>query len=303
MVWRRLRVNEVEQRKGNIIGYITHDVSDKFGRLLLAEGTPITDSVSRKLEERGLVYRLSSTPLGNRRSKTIGLKRLNAKPFKVPVKLDKKFDRVDGEALGHASKYLNILLRQIQEDKFFSNNIKVLSQGHKATYSHSINVSLITVAMAQKLNFTLPALQKIALGSLFHDIGKILLPKSILNELGSVCDEQSLIYQQHTELGADLLAAEYLPAEIYLIALHHHEKLSGNGYPNQLKESDIHLNAAIVSVADTFDRLTSSIFHKNVCSPDEAIHEILSAKGIDFHPQAVDAFMELFQGNDLRETL
>lgn len=288
---------EIEkQSKENILGYITHDVFDKFGRLLLAEGTPLTPNVVQKLEERKLGFRISAEPLGNSSAilKSASLKTGNSKQFKVPQKLDNKFVKINGESIGNAAKYMNWILRQVQEDIFLNNNLKILAQGHKANYSHSINVSLITVAIARKLKYDKPSLQEIALGSLYHDIGKILLPKSVLDDIAGVYNGQTLIYQQHTVLGSDLLAADKLPTGVYLIARQHHEKYSGNGYPSGLKGNDIHLNAAIVTVADVFDRLTSAVFKRNVLPPDEAINQILLAKGIDYHPQVVDMFVELF---------
>ncbi len=283
-----------KQSNENILGYVTHNVFDKFGRLLLAEGTPLYPQVVQKLEERRIVFRISVEPLGNSAAMPDSLQTENSKLFSVPQKLDKKFERLNGESISIAAKYMNWILRQIQEDIFLSNNIKILAQSHKANYSHSINVALIAVAIARKLKYDKSSLHEIALGSLYHDIGKILLPKSVLDDITGVRDEQTLIYQQHTVLGSDLLAADKLPANVYLIARQHHEKCSGNGYPNRLKENEIHLNVAIVTVADVFDRLTSSIFKRDVLSPDEAIKQILLAKGIDYHPQVVDMFVELF---------
>jgi putative nucleotidyltransferase with HDIG domain len=285
-----------KQNKENILGYVTHNVFDKSGRLLLTEGTPLTLKVVQKLEERKLSFRISAVPLGHNpaKSKPVSLQAKTTKPFRVPQRLDKKFERLNGESISHAAKYMNWILRQIHEDVFLNNNIKILAQGHKANYSHSINVALISVAIARKLKYNKTSLHELALGSLYHDIGKILLPKSVLDDIAGVCDGQTLIYQQHTVLGSDLLAANKLPEGVYLIARQHHEKHSGNGYPNGIKGNDIHLNAAIVAVADTFDRLTSAIFHRNVLSPDEAIKQIVLAQGIDYPPQVVDMFVELF---------
>ncbi len=289
-------MGDEKQSEEHILGYVTHDVFDKFGRLLLAEGTPLTAKVVQKLKERRLCFRISAQPLGNSSAtlKSSSLQSESLELFETLQKLDKKFERIDGESINHAAKYLNWILHQVQKDTFLGNNIKILAQGHKANYSHSINVSLITVAIARKLKYNKPLLQEIALGALYHDIGKILLPKSVLDDITGVCNGQTLIYQQHTALGSDLLAADKLPASVYFIARQHHEKYSGNGYPSGLKGNEIHLNAAIVTVADVFDRLTSAIFQQDVLSPDEAINQILLAKGVDYHPRVVDMFIELF---------
>jgi putative nucleotidyltransferase with HDIG domain len=288
-------MDDTTEKKKNIVGYVAHNVVDKSGRLLLAEGTALTPEVVRKMQKRGLEFRISAEALASSASLKPVLKNNNVKLFKVPKKLDEKIERLDRECIDHAARYLNKVLNHVRDNVFLSDNLKILAQGHKATYSHSINVSLITVAIARKLNYSTSSLHEIALGALYHDIGKILLPRTVLNDVTGVCDGQTLIYQQHTVLGSDLLTADMLPRSVSLVALQHHERNSGNGYPGGLKGSEIHLNSAIVIVADVFDRLTSAIFQQNVLSPEEAIQQIVLAKDIDYHPQAVDMFVELFK--------
>lgn len=287
----------MEQGKSEktIVGYVTHNVMDKHGRLLLAEGTPLTAAMIAKLKARNLSFYLSSEALtGSSPRKRFPLKKRGPKPFKIPTQLEEKFERLDRESIDHASWYMNKILGQVRQNVFLNDNLKILAQGHRATYSHSINVSLLAVAIARKLNLAELALRKIALGALYHDIGKILLPKTVLDDIAGVCDGQTLIYQQHTVLGSDLLAADIVPPSVSLVALQHHEKYSGTGYPNGLKEREIHLHAAIVSVADVFDRLTSAIYQQNALTPEAAIQQIAAAAGIDYHPRIVEAFAALF---------
>ncbi len=268
-----------------ILGYLTHDIIDARGILLLAEGTPLTPKIVQQIQQHGLIFNIATEPLG----------RIVAEHavFKIPDKLEKKFTRIDGARIDAAAGYMKWVLNRAKENIFLNNNLKILAQGHRATYSHSINVSLIAVAIAQKLNFSQAALHEIALGALYHDIGKILLPKTVLDDMNGVAEGQTLIYQQHTILGGDLLAAEKLPLGISLIAQQHHEKISGNGYPKGLQGYEIHFNAAVVAVADVFDRLTSGVFQSPVFTADEALEQIRQAKGIDYHPQVVEAFLEL----------
>lgn len=284
-----------KEKSSNVLGYVTHDIIDKFGRLLLAEGSPLTQKIAQKLEKRGVPFRVSKEPPGSNPANHAGENFQYTTVLKVPAKLDEKFNKLDGAAIARASSYMNLILRQVQKDFFLNNTIKVLAQNHKATYSHSINVSLIAVAIAQKLNYSRRTLREIALGALYHDIGKVLLPKTVLDDLTGVREGQEVFYQQHPILGSDMLAADKLPQAVCQVARQHHEKYNGTGYPLGLGGSDIALNAAIVTVADAFDRTTSAIFTHNLLSPEEALQQILAAKGSDYHPEVVDRFLELFR--------
>lgn len=277
----------------SIVGYITHDLTDKFGRLLLAEGTPVTSRVLRKLEDRKINFHLSGEP-PERAENIVSPFQLES-PFEIAGHLDKKFEKLDIEKIGSASKYLNLLLKDMQEDLFLSNSIKALSQGRKATYSHSINVAIISVAIAEKMNLNPKVIQEISIGALLHDVGKMLLPPSVLKETAGIFDGQEMIFQQHTRIGADLLAADRLPPGIHLIARQHHEKFAGDGYPDGIAGNDVHVNSFIVGLANAFDKMTSSIYQRNALTPEEAIERILLAKGIDYHPLVVEQFVELFK--------
>ncbi len=279
--------------KIRIVGYLTHNVTDKFGRLLLVEGAPMTDNMIQKLKIRRIPFQISDQNPG----KTIDNLPVDYKnsPFKVPEKIDKKFENFNFESVMNASKYLNILLKEMRNDSFLGNNLKALSQGQSATYSHSINVAILSVAIAEKMQLPKASLQEVSIGALLHDIGKMLLPPDVLREVSRMGDGQEMLYQQHPRIGADLLAADKLPLGIYLTVQQHHEKYSGGGYPYGIKENEININACIVSVANAFDRVTSGIYQRNCLTPAEAIDRIRTGKGLDYHPLVVDLFVSLLK--------
>ena len=288
-----------DENHRKIIGYITHEVVDKFGRLLLAEGTPLTEELVRRLDDRKVCFRISKAPIG---SKTVGAASLNFhnrnSPFTIMEKLDDKFDKLDTESVWNATEYLKSILFSVEKDFFMSNLIKVLSQRQRATYSHSINVAILAIAIAEKMKMNKKSLQNIAIGAILHDVGEVFLPSSVTKGTSRIGDSNEILFQQHTRIGADVLLADKLPASIYLIALQHHERYTGGGYPSGLRESEIHINASIISVADVFDRLTTSIYQGNVLSPNEAVERILLDKGISFHPDIVEIFAKLFKTDE-----
>lgn len=267
-----------------VIGYSAHNIFDRFGRLLLAKGAPMNHLLIQRLEKRNIVFQMvPKKHSGNHAAATLTLGGIQDTRFKVPQRLDKKFERLDIEAVALASKYLNTLLADLVEDPFLSNNLKILAQGRRVTYSHSINVALLSITIAQKLSLADAKLRELTLGALYHDLGKMLLPKSVLDEKERLCEGRGELYQQHTQLGSELLAADKLPKSIYLVALQHHEKYE-----------KIHFNAAIVAVANAFDRFTTAALEQPVLSVDDALHKILAGKGSDYHPLVVEHFEKLF---------
>lgn len=127
-----------------------------------------------------------------------------------------------------------------------------------------------------------------------HDIGKIGVPDSILLKPGPLDDQEVLIMKRHTEIGHDILRDSpslYLQAGA-TIALSHHEKFDGTGYPNGLSGDEIPLEARIVAVADVFDALLSNRPYKPAWELQRAVNLIRAEAGRQFDPVCVEAFMD-----------
>ncbi len=127
-----------------------------------------------------------------------------------------------------------------------------------------------------------------------HDIGKIGIPDSILKKPGTLTPEEFEQMKQHTVIGYEILKDSPSP---YLkmgaeIALNHHEKFDGSGYPNGLAGEDIPRIARIAAVADVFDALISKRVYKDAWSPDEAFEHIRSVRGQHLAPDCVDTFLD-----------
>ena len=133
-----------------------------------------------------------------------------------------------------------------------------------------------------------------------HDIGKVGIPDSILLKPGALSKEEFSIMQQHPQFGADALnaAIERLGFDSYLniasdIAIAHHEKWDGTGYPFGLRGNTNNLPARIVAVADVYDALTSKRVYKDAMSHDEAIAIIKKESGSHFDPMVVESFLSI----------
>jgi putative two-component system response regulator len=137
------------------------------------------------------------------------------------------------------------------------------------------------------------------LTSPLHDIGKVGIPDSVLLKPGRLTDREFEIMKQHAVIGAETLeaAARQYPGVAYLgmardIAVGHHERFDGSGYPTGLAGQDIPLSARIVALADVYDALTSKRVYKLAFAPDIARSMIVGDSGKHFDPALVEAFVE-----------
>jgi response regulator RpfG family c-di-GMP phosphodiesterase len=136
---------------------------------------------------------------------------------------------------------------------------------------------------------------RIAVAAPLHDIGKIAIPDSLLLKAGRFTEHEREEMQRHTSIGAEMLAgASSGPLTLAReIALTHHERWDGSGYPNGLAGDEIPLAGRIVALADVFDALTHSRPYKSAWPVKQAVEEIQRQGGGQFDPELVDAFSEL----------
>lgn len=161
------------------------------------------------------------------------------------------------------------------------------------TRGHCERVAKYAVAMGDRLGLSQSALEEIRYGGWLHDCGKIGVPEKILNQSGPLDKSQLTVVKCHPSWGADVARQARLPQKVINIILCHHEHYDGEGYPLQLKGLDIPLEARIVSVADTFDAMTSDRPYRKGCSKLEAMEILRDLKGKSLDPEMVDLFQEI----------
>ena len=151
----------------------------------------------------------------------------------------------------------------LSEDRSVIHNMKDLSRHDEYTYFHGIRVSLYAIAIANNLGIN-DTEAKIALasGALLHDIGKKCISKTILEKPTQLSHEERNALREHPRIGFNLVKDTKIGYIGREIILHHHEKPNGSGYPDGLDRNSILPEAQIVSLADSFDALTSTRFHE-----------------------------------------
>ena len=184
-----------------------------------------------------------------------------------------------------------------QLEKAYLDTIGILRQTVEAkdtyTRGHSDRVSEYSVLIGQKMGLDEETIHTLKIGGLFHDIGKIGVPDSILLKESKLDDEEYSQIKNHPTIGAHILNGVEMFKDIIPMVKHHHERYDGRGYPSQLKGEDIPLIARIAAVADTFDAMTSKRSYRNSLPLDVVKEEIEKCSGTQFDPEIAKVFLDI----------
>lgn len=163
------------------------------------------------------------------------------------------------------------------------------------TGTHVIHMSHYARLLAEELGLPASFCDTIFNASPMHDVGKIGTPDAILRKPGKLDPDEWAIMQQHVQIGAEIIGdhPDPLLQMSRRIALHHHERWDGTGYPEGLSGEDIPLEARIAALADVFDALTSERPYKRAWTVEEAIDLLQKERGKHFEPRLVDAFLRI----------
>ena len=162
------------------------------------------------------------------------------------------------------------------------------------THGHSQRVSEYVMAVANKLNLSETDKTNLWRAAILHDIGKIGIPDVILNKTTSLNEEEWEIMRSHPERGEAICSKLKFAREILPIIRHHHERYDGKGYPDGLSGEDIPFLARIISIADTFDAITSPRSYRSPGTEEQAVRELKRCAGTQFDPYLVGVFLEVY---------
>ena len=161
------------------------------------------------------------------------------------------------------------------------------------TRGHSDRVSAYSVLIGEALGLSEDDLKTLKIGGLFHDIGKIGIPDSILLKTDKLDDEEYSEIKNHPAIGAHILSNATILKDIIPIVKHHHERFDGHGYPGKLKGEEIPYLARIATVADSFDAMTSKRSYRDSLPIDVVKEEIKKNSGTQFDPEIAEVFLKI----------
>ncbi len=186
-------------------------------------------------------------------------------------------------------------------ERAYLDTIGILRQTVEAkdpyTRGHSDRVSEYSVLIGKKLGLDEKTLHILKIGGLFHDIGKIGIPDSILLKESKLSDEEYSQIKNHPMIGVHMLGDAAIFTDILPIVKHHHERYDGRGYPSQLVGEDIPYVARIAAVADTFDAMTSKRSYRDSLPIDVVRSEIERCSGTQFDPNIAKVFLDIMDND------
>lgn len=165
------------------------------------------------------------------------------------------------------------------------------------TRGHSDRVSEISVLIGKKLGLSEQDLNTLRIGGLFHDIGKIGVPDSILQKADKLTDDEYSQIKQHPNIGVHILSNATIFKDILPIVEHHHERYDGRGYPSGLVGENIPYLARIASIADSFDAMSSRRAYRDSLPKEKILSEFMRGRGTQFDPSIDDVFIDILENH------
>lgn len=172
------------------------------------------------------------------------------------------------------------------------NMLHCMRQYDDTTYIHSLNVSLICNIIGKWLRFTPEDLEVITLAGLLHDLGKLMIPSSIITKPAKLTKEEFSTIKTHTLRGYDILKNKRVDDRIKRAALMHHERCDGSGYPAGLLSNDIDPFAKLVAIADVYDAMTCARVYRGPLCPFQVVNIFETEGYTKYDPKFIMTFLE-----------
>ncbi len=280
------------------------------------DGFTVMESIKALLPEGVflpiLVLTADSNPQVKRRALSAGAKDFLTKPFDQTELLLRIMNMLETRFLHLELANQNQILEQKVAERtrdLAASQLEILDRLAQAaeyrdddTGQHTNRVGYIAALVAQTMQLPPARVELIRRAAPLHDVGKIGVPDNILLKPGRLTPEEFEIIKPHTTIGAALLSGGHskMVKMAESIALTHHERWDGNGYPTGLKGEEIPLEGRIVSIADVFDALSHDRPYKKAWPLEDCVAEIERNGGRQFDPQVVAAFLELWHSGALK---
>ncbi|RKD24237.1 hypothetical protein BEP19_07480 [Ammoniphilus oxalaticus] len=273
------------------------------GIKLIGAGTELTKAMIERLKLLGISIIYARDELSE------GIEVVDAVPLKTRIEamqvIRSVFSSIQ-ESSRQGSKRFSSQVKVNDLTRVFENLITVIKDSNQTmsllseihdkeshVFSHSINVTIYSIALGIRLGFNDGQIKEIGIGALLHDIGKMQIPSTILHKPGRLTNDEFFEIQKHPAFGFDLLKKQY---EISYLSAHcafqHHERWDGTGYPRGLKGKEIHPYARLMAVCDVYDAMTTQRVYRKALLPNESMNWIQSQSSILFEEKMVDAFRQ-----------
>jgi len=284
-------------------------VKDIRGRAMIENGVYLDAYQVRYIKEKKLpgiyIYRVRDDKDIKIPEKTKQIIRQHRKPDRAKIQLSVEMKKQLEERMNHifdhtedkdfATNSLDIfgeLESAIFKNDAVAIDVNLIKISDEYTFKHSVDVAAISMMIGREYGLPKEELHQLGIAGLLHDVGKARIPNEILNKPGKLTDEEFSVIQNHSLFGYEILKEKNSFSPIILDGvLHHHEKMNGMGYPDNLGSSQISLFSRIISVADVFDALVTKRPYKGPITGREAMEMVL-AMGSELDNAIIQSFIE-----------
>ncbi|MBQ7077977.1 MAG: HD-GYP domain-containing protein [Lachnospiraceae bacterium] len=209
--------------------------------------------------------------------------------------LKKAFENYQRDHILAPKTLMLTVLEILNEHKFTTielfdvlHNIRTIED---SIYAHSLNVAYIARVLGKWCKFDKEEIDDLTIAGLFHDIGKTLIPKTILDKPGKLTSQEYEIVKMHSQMGYDLLRGSGLNARILNAILNHHERCDGSGYPNKKGDDELDEFTMVIAIADVYDAMTSARSYRHSLCPFMVIAEFESDGLQKYKPSVILPFL------------
>ncbi|HYC49702.1 MAG TPA: HD domain-containing phosphohydrolase [Gemmatimonadaceae bacterium] len=172
----------------------------------------------------------------------------------------------------------------------------MLKEFDQYTTTHCLNVSVLTMALAEHLGLNARDVRTFGVAGLLHDLGKVRIPMEILNKPGKLSDEERSVMQNHTVEGARLIITSDRELDMAAaVAYEHHIMLNGGGYPKRHYQRDVHKASTLVHVCDVYDALRTNRPYRAAWEAEKVLNYIAEKSGSEFEPDIAGKFIEMMR--------
>jgi HD-GYP domain-containing protein (c-di-GMP phosphodiesterase class II) len=282
-------------------GYkVARSVYNGSGQVLLSPGTVLTGRFINKLDKLGIqqIYvddallsdiEIEDVILEDTRKEAVS----RVKAFLTGFGSEKRIDAKQSAALcNDMMETVSQIIDQLSSNRNMLVNLQDIRTYDEYTFGHSVNVCVLSLLTGINMGYEPGRLAYLGLGAILHDLGKTLIPDSIIKKPGRLTTDEFEEIKKHCQYGAKLIKqSDFDSAIVSAVALQHHERHNGEGYPLGLKEEKIHEFARIVAVVDTYDAITSNRVYKKASLPHEAYEMLAGSGNYAFDYDIVKAFL------------
>lgn len=264
------------------------------GHVLLGEGILLKQSYIKRLES----YNISEIYIQDDISEDIEINDVIKETTRVEAKVlvKKTMDdyKENKRFISDGSKIMvNRIIDELLANRHLVVNLSDIKSTDDYTFSHSVNVCVLSLITGIKLGLDQLKLRDLGVGAILHDIGKMMISEEILKKPSILTDEEFEQIKEHTVLGYNIVKTDpNVKATSAYIVLSHHERYDGSGYPRKISGEDIHLFARIVAIADVFDALASDRVYRKKLKTYEVVKYLNASSVTHFDKDILQCFIK-----------